>query len=286
MKRVLFFLLASAICLALLTGCGQQTSDSSPAATAAPEKQYVQSKESFQASDDGRNIVGVSFLPAQFEGKLPTVVFCHGYASSYMSGQSHGIYLAEHGWAALMFDFCGGSTMSKSDGDFEMMTVDSEMADLAEILAYVRSKDYVDSDKIVLIGESQGGFVSTWYTAAHPEEIRALVLLWPAFCIPENAALFETTGVDMLGGESEAHRASAAVYYGSETETQQSISLPVLIFHGDADEIVDVKWSREASEAFPNCEYHELAGAGHGNLSAEQKSFLQETMLQFLEGLQ
>ena len=46
---------------------------------------------------------------------------------------------------------------------------------------------YVDSDNLFLMGTSQGGAVSAITGAAHKEEIRGMVLLYPAFVMTDHA---------------------------------------------------------------------------------------------------
>lgn len=67
------------------------------------------------------------------------------------------------------------------------MSVFTENTDLEVVLSMVRSLDYVDRARIFLMGTSQGGMVSAMAGAAHPEKVRGMMLLYPAFCIPDNA---------------------------------------------------------------------------------------------------
>lgn len=52
------------------------------------------------------------------------------------------------------FDFCGGGLLSKSDGKFIDMLIDTEKQDLLCVIDYVSSLGYVDVSKLILIGES------------------------------------------------------------------------------------------------------------------------------------
>lgn len=45
----------------------------------------------------------------------------------------------------------------------------------------------MDSENLFLMGTSQGGAVSAITGAAHKEEIRGMVLLYPAFLLAEHA---------------------------------------------------------------------------------------------------
>jgi pimeloyl-ACP methyl ester carboxylesterase len=52
---------------------------------------------------------------------------------------------------------------------------------------YVKSCSYVDYSKLVLAGCSQGGFVSGLVATDYPEEVKELILPYPALCISDDA---------------------------------------------------------------------------------------------------
>ena len=51
------------------------------------------------------------------------------------------------------------------------------------VLEEVKQWDFVDADSIYLMGNSQGGLVTALTASEHREEIRAVILIYPAFCI-------------------------------------------------------------------------------------------------------
>ena len=56
-------------------------------------------------------------------------------------------FLAEMGYVAFTFDFCGGSAMcGKSDGKTTEMSVLTETKDLKAVIEYVRNLSYTDSE--------------------------------------------------------------------------------------------------------------------------------------------
>lgn len=67
------------------------------------------------------------------------------------------------------------------------MTVGTECEDLETVIDCVKELDYVDPGRIFLQGESMGGLVSALVAARRPENIRAQVLWYPAFVVPEGA---------------------------------------------------------------------------------------------------
>lgn len=58
---------------------------------------------------------------------------------------------------------------------------------MSAVLEQVRALDYVDESQVFLRGESQGGFVSAYVAANHPEDVKALILYYPAFVLQDDA---------------------------------------------------------------------------------------------------
>ena len=132
---------------------------------------------------EDRRIYGVLYSP---EGgkKAPAVILSHGYNSSYTELTDFAEKLAQNGFYAYCYDFCGGSARSKSSGNSTDMTLYSEMEDLRAVMDMISSLSFIEN--IYLYGESQGGYVSALTAAQLPERIAGEVLLYPALCIPDN----------------------------------------------------------------------------------------------------
>jgi len=58
-------------------------------------------------------------------------------------------------------------------------------SDLEFVLEAAGTWDFVDRDKIILLGSSQGGVVSAIAAARHVDKIAGAVLLYPAFVITD-----------------------------------------------------------------------------------------------------
>ena len=123
---------------------------------------------------DGNRIRGRIYLPEEKDGKLPLVIFCHGFGSNYRELEHHGEGFAEAGICCLFFDFCGGGPESFSDGGFEEMTVGTECEDLETVIGCVKALDYVDPRRVFLQGGSMGGLVSGVAGARGPGGVTGL----------------------------------------------------------------------------------------------------------------
>ncbi len=148
----------------------------------------------FICERDGLIIRGAQYFPADFaEGKTyPAVIVSHGFTDNYVSAAKYCEEFAKMGYAAFCFSFCGGGRHGederfRSDGATTDMTIPTEIEDLITVKNYVKSLPYIDMGKLILVGISQGGFVSGLTAAKCGNEIEKLILIYPAICIPEHA---------------------------------------------------------------------------------------------------
>lgn len=218
--------------------------------------------EEMSIDNGGMNIYAQCYIP-QGEGTYPTVILAHGYGGTHAYVEPYAQAIAQAGYACCIFDFCGGGRASQSDGDMAEMTVSSEAADLNAILDEVKGLDFVDADNLFLFGESQGGFVSALVAAQRPEDVRALVLLYPAFVIPDNCRLGLEGAAQVTGMTfSQAYIDDGATYdpYAHIAPYDKN----VLILHGDRDTLVPIAYSERAVEAYQSARLIVVEGAGHG----------------------
>lgn len=217
----------------------------------------------------GMKIQGRMYLPEERKGRLPLVIFCHGFGSNFRELMHHGEGFSEAGICCLFFDFCGGGRESLSDGTMEEMTVESECGDLETVIANIKELDYIDPERIFLQGESMGGLVTALVAARHPEDIRALVLWYPAFSIPEDSQRRYLTGEkEVFGivlGKGFDEQARLIDVYGRISE----YGGPVLLIHGTEDSIVPVSCSEKAVSVYADARLIRMPGAGHGYEGAD-----------------
>ena len=91
------------------------------------------------------SIYGIAYVP-ETEGKLPLVIFSHELGNDHTSGERYAEKLAEAGYAAYVFDFCGGTVGgNRSDGSNRGMSILTEASDLEAVLEAAQSWDFVDA---------------------------------------------------------------------------------------------------------------------------------------------
>lgn len=299
MKKISLILL---LCIMLFSGSTQQNNTESavyPSDNLIPEQlteeneqtsnmntYEFETQELFAKRDDNQ-IFGVVYIPQNAGEKMPTVIFSHGFGGNYQVGAGYAEALAKKGYVVYCFDFCGGSTGSRSDGSTLEMSIFTEQADLEAVIHMIQQRSYVDKNNIFLMGSSQGGAVSAITAAANKEEIQGAVLLYPAFVLVDNTKEWFSS-VDeipntyhlmwMTVGRAYAERLLDYDIY----EAISAYDKDVLLIHGDADSIVPLSYSQKAVEVYDSARLEVLSGAGHGFHGSDAEQTIAWT-LEYLE---
>lgn len=292
------------LCMGLLIsvlfgGCAQ--GEHEPLAAEAVSEKTAFEEESGQTTDtlkyeyetrelyakrDENQIYGVIYVPQGAGEKMPALIFSHGFGGNYQVGTQYAKALAEKGYVVYCFDFCGGSPGSRSDGSTLEMSVFTEQADLEAVIRMVQEQSYVDEKNIFLMGTSQGGAVSAVTAAANKEEIKGVILLYPAFVLVDHAKeqfqsvedipdtyylLWMTVGRAYAEGLLDYDIYEAISAYDKD----------VLLIHGDADNIVPLSYSERVAEVYESARLEVLPGAGHGFYGNDAEQAI-DWMLEYL----
>ena len=207
---------------------------------------------------------------------MPAVIFSHGFGGRYTTGAPYAEALAERGYVVYCFDFCGGAPGSRSSGSTLEMSVFTEQGDLEAVMEMIRGLDYVNSQELFLMGTSQGGAVSAITAAEHEDQVRGMVLLYPAFILAERAnELFQST--DEIPDTyyfmwMDVGRAYFEPLIGYDIYADAAgYEKDILLLHGDQDSIVPLSYSERALEVYPSAELKVIRGAGHGFYGADEQ---------------
>lgn len=227
----------------------------------------------FECKREDLTIRGTVYRP---EGdNLPVAIISHGFGGNQEMSFSYADVLSDMGYVAFAYDFCGGSFpgTGKSDGETTEMSALTEVKDLEAVIAYAQSLDYT-SDELLLMGCSQGGFVSAMVSAKHPGLVSKAVLFFPAFCIPDDARKGQ-----MLAAKFDPKNPDDVIDCGiiklgkcypldvmemDYIEEIKAYEGPVLIVHGTADAIVNVDYSIKAEKEYKNCKLVIIENGDHG----------------------
>ena len=110
-------------------------------------------------------------------------------------------------------------------------------------MRYFKSRPDVDKKNIVLLGESQGGLISALTAARMKKDIRKLVLVFPALCIPDNwnsryPQVTDIPDTTRIWRVPNGRRFFTEIRDMDPYKAVEAYESPVLIIHGDADAVV------------------------------------------------
>ncbi|MBU3177721.1 alpha/beta hydrolase [Clostridium estertheticum] len=198
---------------------------------------------------------GMLHIPENINNKVPIVIIFHGFCGDKMG--PHFIFvklsrlLERVGIACIRFDFAGSG---ESDGDFIDMTMDTELKDANNILNYVRKLDFVDNDRIGIVGLSMGGAIASMLAGERKSDIETLCLWAPAGNMGEiildkhyigaNFEEFRQNGYfdveGLLVGRKFVDNVKNIKIYEKASEYDKKS----LIIHGDKDDVVSLSASQ------------------------------------------
>lgn len=226
----------------------------------------------FECSRDGLTIRGTEYRPAG--EKLPVAIVSHGFMAFQDTVRHYARALAQLGYCTYCFDFCGGCVVKgQSDGETTEMSVLTEVRDLEAVITYAQSLPHTGQE-LLLMGCSQGGFVSALTAAKDPGRVSKLVLFYPALCIPDDAragkmmfAKFDPKNIPerINCGPMKLGRCYPASVI--EMDPFREIAPyrgEVLIIHGTKDAIVPAEYSRRAAACYENARLHIIENGAHG----------------------
>ena len=230
-------------------------------------KEYIDG-EMYITNNNNQKIYAVLHRPS-IKGKMPIVIYSHGLGATYRACGNYADELEKLNIATICFDFRGGSDRSKSDGSPKEMSFLTEMEDLEVIIEKVKTWDFIDKNKIILMGSSQGGAISALISAKR-DDIKGTVLLYPALGIPEVVTKWypskdeipeeiKMTSNITVGPKYFLDIWDLDVYSIIEKDEKQ-----ILILQGTEDPLVKPEQSKKVNKIYKNSELYFIEGAGHG----------------------
>ncbi len=223
-----------------------------------------------------RTIYGDAYIPEA--ERFPVVIMSHGFNGYKDDFKGIAEQLLEADIASLTFTFCGSGSRDPSGFKTTDMTLYTEREDLVALIDYAKRIEGFNGT-LYLFGGSQGGMISALAAEERGEDVDGMILLYPAFGIhddwnnmypasayptddslPETVKNFNGWGVD-LGKNFIISARNVDVFSHMKNFTK-----PVLIFHGDNDAVVNIKYSKQATgeNGYPNSKLLEFANFVHG----------------------
>jgi pimeloyl-ACP methyl ester carboxylesterase len=170
-------------------------------------------------------------------GRAPCLVYLHGLGSSRAGDKSSALFArcAQRGQAAARFDFRGHGESSGELGDLLLSDV------IADAMAVAQW-----AGPCVLIGSSLGGLAAAHAAAALHGHVRGVVLIAPAFGFVERLVARNPAGSRLTVVLSDGRSLLLHERFLDDARLQDEATAavrlrqPVLIVHGEFDEVVPV----------------------------------------------
>jgi len=155
--------------------------------------------EELHVQHDSIDIYGQALIPDS-GGRFSTVIYAHGAESDYQADMTTLKSLAMSGIAVYTFDFYGWTDRSTGpdgvhwfknmprgvDDAYERQVL-RQVEDLNAVIETVKTLDFVDAEKVFLLGSSMGGATVVTCAVTHSEDIRAIILQYPAINLNPDA---------------------------------------------------------------------------------------------------
>ena len=251
--------------------------------------------ERFDASD-GVTIPGIMYKPKQAsaDNPVPALVWVHGGPGGQSTrGYSAAIqHMVNHGYAIYAANNRGSSGYGKTFYHMDDKRHGQEdLRDIVEAGHYLRSLDWVDNDKVGVIGGSYGGYMTAAALTFHPDEFEVGINIFGVTnwvrtlqSIPDWWAAFREALYDEMGDpatDAERHRAISPLFHA------ENVTKPMLVVQGANDPRVLQVESDELVAAIREngvyVEYVLFPDEGHGFLRKENRITASEAYVTFLD---
>ena len=248
-------------------------------------------------SFDGLEIPAILYKPHQASklNKVPALVWVHGGpgGQSRVGYRALIQYLVNHGYAILAVNNRGSSGYGKTFYALDDQNHgEDDLQDCVWGKKWLQDQDYINPDKIGIIGGSYGGFMTMAAMTFEPEEFKVGVNIYgvtnwirtlrsiPAYWESTRESLYKEMGNPYTED-------SLRLYNISPLFHAKNIQNPVMVLQGANDprvlQIESDEMVQEARDAGAYVEYVLFEDAGHGFIKKEQQIEGNEKILTFLE---
>ncbi len=232
---------------------------------ALPEQYGLEAEDVWLETEDGGRVHGWYVAPP---APRAFVLFSHGNAGNISGRLPLAAELVDRGMAVLLYDYRGYGQSPGSPAE-EGLYHDGEAA-LAELVRRAG-----DPSRVVLYGRSLGGGVS-WELALRHPELAGIVSDCTFTSVPDMAA--RMIPLPMIGALVRTRMANR--------DKVGEVTLPKLLFHGTADELIPFAMGEELhAAARPPAEFVPLPGAGHNDTAFVDPELYFGRFATFVEGI-
>lgn len=251
-----------------------------------------------KAMSEGYNLDVLVLKNSKRTSKLPVIIFVMGsgdlpwiksYGNQVQFYFEHTFLLND--FAVVYFDKRG---VGNSEGVWYETTFEQRALDVRNVALEIKKLDFIDSDKIFVIGHSQGGWIAQMVLALYPDVFTGgISMAGPTFCVKkqllndymsnflckgvsENRALKKAKRrvnrdlffISIIGRKGNLRQLNVIKNFEPRPYIE-NINLPLLMLFAENDPLVNPKWSLdELNMIFPegipkNIETYVAPGEDH-----------------------
>ncbi len=208
---------------------------------------------------DGLQLHGWLYMPAGWKAgdpAVPAILHVHGNGGAIGYHAKYTAWLAQRGFAVLLFDYRGYGTSDEPKG---WLSRDTLLIDTRAAFEFLASRDGIDRERLAVVGQSLGGAFALALATSDPR-VKAVVTL-----------------ATFAGWRQIAQAHAGWIGYAAIKPGMDGVDLvktlgptPLLIVHGTKDAIVPVAHARALLASATVCggdaQLLEASGIGHNNL--------------------
>lgn len=251
-----------------------------------PDKEFIQTPSNLGISyedinfksSDGTSLHGW-FLPAK--GNVSgSVLFVHGNAENISTHIASVYWLPEQGYNVFLFDYRGYG-LSKGSPSLEGIVMDFEAA-----LELLLRREEVNTGKIIVFGQSLGGAIAVYSTAtSRNNHVVQALIVESAFASYRDIARDKFASF-ILTWPLQWPLAYLFPDDFSPVNVVKDLSpIPLLVIHGDADQIVPLKHGKALYNAAEKPKEFWIIPHG-SHMSAFRSTANRKKLLEYLEKLE
>ncbi|QBR50211.1 esterase [Erwinia sp. QL-Z3] len=224
------------------------------------------------------SFAGIDCLHATPAGKrhtpLPTILFWHGFTSSKEVYAYFAVELAKAGFRVVMPDADMHGARYNGDTEFRLTRfweiLKSNIDEVPRIEAALRQQHLIEEGKFAVAGASMGGMTALGSMARYDQIACVACMMGSGYFMSLSHTLFPPLVAKTAEQKKElADRLAPLAEYDVSGQLEKLANRPLLVWHGEADEVVPAAESVRLEKAMreakldANLTYIVESGIGH-----------------------
>lgn len=193
------------------------------------------------------------------EAALPTVLFWHGYLSSKEVYAWAAVGLAQAGLRVIMPDADEHGSRYRGDSAYRLAhfwdILRRNIDELPQLETALRARGLIDGERFGAAGASMGGMTALGAMARYPQLARVGCLMGSGYFMSLSQTLFPPFQAQTPAEQQALARSLAPLAeYDPSRQLSRLADRPLLLWHGEADEVVPVAETRRLIQALSDAQ--------------------------------